>query len=343
MKPSDLVELLETTVIDANVKPDEDRLSAMIWGAPGIGKSQIIKQLAKRRGYRFLDIRLSQMGPEDMQGVPFIVVEDSEKRTAWGTPLIYPSEGDPKTLMFFDEITHAPPAVRKSAFQIILDRQIGQHKFPKDTVIIAAGNRVEDRSGAQEMELALKNRFIHIDLEVDRDDLASWWVKNDKDSRILSFLRAAPHHIHEMPEGVTSDNAFPSPRTWDFASQILRTVPKHLRLQALKGTIGAGPAKELEVHLRTELPDMEKLLEEPWSFTPPEDRSVMYAIANALTQYVTRNTIQGFCDIAEQLAAVNHQQDFAVTMTRDLFINKPELTQTSSYIAWSAKHKHLVI
>jgi hypothetical protein len=336
MKASDTVLFIEGML--------EAQLSVMIWGAPGIGKSAIVKDLAERKGYNFLDIRLSQMGPEDLQGVPFL---DDCKRTGWGTPTMYPSTEDTKpTLIFFDEITHAPPAVQKSAYQIILDRQIGQYKFPKNTVMVAAGNRIEDRSGATDLGLALKNRFIHINMDPDLTDWAEWWVKNDKDSRILSYLRAAPDKLHMMPTITGStENAFPTPRSWDFASTILRVFADNpqMRYEALKGCVGTGPASELEAHLRVELPDIETLLREPWTFKPPQDRSVLYAITSALTAYVTKDTMDGFMDIATRLADIPTEQDFAVAMAKDLFIKKPELIKNAKYIAWTARHQHLLL
>jgi hypothetical protein len=340
MKASQLTAQLEQILLP-EPKDGEERLALMIWGPPGIGKSQIVKQFALANGYRFIDVRLSQMGPEDLQGCPFIVEEDSHKKTAWGTPLIWPTENDPKTLLFFDEITHAPHSTLKSAFQIVLDKQIGQFKFPKNTIMAAAGNRPEDRSGALDLPEALKGRFIHTLLEPDVADFASWWVRNEKDPRILAYIRATKklETLHCMPNGVTSDPASPSPRTWAFASQVLDLVSPTLRLETLKGTIGPGEATALCAHLEMELPDVDMLLQQPWKFTRPRQQGVIYALVGAFVNAVEADTLDAFMEIADKMT-----KEAAMLMTRDLYEHKKHLAISSpKFNKWCVENKYLVL
>ena len=97
----------------------------MLWGPPGVGKSQIVAQVAARHGVPIIDIRLSQMEPSDLRGIPFRV----ENRVEWAVPAMLPDANRhwPAGILFLDEITSAPPAVSAAAYQLILDRKLGRN------------------------------------------------------------------------------------------------------------------------------------------------------------------------------------------------------------------------
>ena len=245
-------------------------------------------------------------------------------------------------LLFFDEITHASMSVQKSAFQIILDKMVGQHPLPKSTLVIAAGNRPEDRSGAQPMPAALNNRFArHTELEPDIADFSSWWVSKDKDPRVLSYIRSTKkvETLHCMPENISSEPAFPTPRSWDFAAEALNLVSPELRMETMKGIIGPGQASALCAHLEMELPDVDLLLKEPWKFVRPAKQGVIYALVGAFVQAVTEDTMDAFMEIAGKMT-----KEGAMLMTRDLFEFRPELaTSHNGFNTWVVENKLLVL
>ena len=155
IKPSELKSKLKTLI--SIQKP------AFIWGASGIGKSEIIAKVADELGYNLIDVRVSLLDPVDLRGVPSV----ENGTTKWNPPVFLPQEGDGKSILFLDELPHGSPSVQNALFQLIRDRKIGEYSLPSDTIILAAGNRVSDRVGANKINGALANRFSHLHLEAE--------------------------------------------------------------------------------------------------------------------------------------------------------------------------------
>jgi MoxR-like ATPase len=164
----------------------------MLWGPPGVGKSQIVAQVAARHGVPVVDIRLSQMEPSDLRGIPFRVGDVVQ----WAVPTMLPDAERhwPSGILFLDEITSAPPAVSAAAYQLILDRRLGDYRVPPGWAIFAAGNRQGDRGVTYAMPAPLANRFSHFTVDVNLDDWAHWAYANGIDERIVAFLRFKRRH-----------------------------------------------------------------------------------------------------------------------------------------------------
>lgn len=144
--------------------------AAFIWGAPGIGKSSIVRQIAERRRMPLIDIRASLLDPTDLRGIPMI----QDGTAVWCPPSFLPKKSDKPGILFLDEINAAPPLVQAALYQLILDRRVGEYELPEGWRIIAAGNRREDKAVTFRLSSALANRFIHLNLEVDPDDWHAW-------------------------------------------------------------------------------------------------------------------------------------------------------------------------
>jgi MoxR-like ATPase len=147
----------------------------MLWGPPGVGKSQIVAKIAQQHGVDLVDIRLSQMEPTDLRGIPF----RSGNKVEWSIPAMLPHDQHSSGILFLDEITSAPPAVSAAAYQLILDRRLGEYKMPEGWVIFAAGNRQGDRGVTYAMPAPLANRFTHYEVEVHLDDWVHWAHSED--------------------------------------------------------------------------------------------------------------------------------------------------------------------
>ena len=187
----------------------------MIWGAPGIGKSTIVATIAKEEKIEVLDLRLSQLAPSDLRGLP---VPDKETRTAhWYPPEFLPREG--KGVLFLDEINMAPPVVQGIAQQLVLDRRVGDYDLPSEWHVWAAGNRKEDRAAVFDFSSSLANRFLHVEVESDFDSFRDWAVRSGIDHRILSFLAFRVELLHKIDPN--SPN-WPSPRTWVKSDVLLK-------------------------------------------------------------------------------------------------------------------------
>ena len=155
MTPRDLQQYLET------VLTTELRLSVMIWGPPGVGKSSIVSQVATRSSIELVDLRLSQLAPTDLRGLPVPRSETSD----WLPPHFLPRKGE--GILFLDEINMATPVVQGVAQQLILDRKVGSYTVPNGWFVWAAGNRKEDGAAVFDMPAPLANRFLHLEVSVD--------------------------------------------------------------------------------------------------------------------------------------------------------------------------------
>ncbi|MBO4630993.1 MAG: AAA family ATPase, partial [Lentisphaeria bacterium] len=152
------LETLFRSILDSlwNGKAAPEKLPPlMVWGAPGLGKSTIIRELAKEYGVDFIDVRLAQREPVDIRGLPV----PTEKGVEWRVSAEWPRDPNSKGIILFDELTAADRSLQVAAYEFILDRRLGDlYKVPDGWYICAAGNRTEDRAVATTMSSALANR-----------------------------------------------------------------------------------------------------------------------------------------------------------------------------------------
>ncbi len=141
-----------------------ERVPLHIWGACGVGKSQIVAQVADDLGYAFLDVRAVQLDPVDLRGLPRIAANQTE----WVPPKFLPTAGN--GIPFLDELTSAPQMTQAGCYQLVLDRKLGEYVLPDGWVVIAVGNPASERGVHFSMPRPLRNRFAHLDLEADLDD-----------------------------------------------------------------------------------------------------------------------------------------------------------------------------
>ena len=247
------------------------QISTMIWGAPGIGKSSVVSQLATEHQLEFIDIRLSQLAPTDLRGLP--VAENGISK--WFPPEFLPTKG--KGILFLDEINMAPPVMQGMAQQLILDRQVGSYIVPDGWFIWAAGNRKEDRAGVFDMPAPLANRFLHLQVEPDFESFKAYALATGIHEQTISFLSFRPSLLHKIDP---HQPAWCSPRSWVMASQL------HSVGLDLAPAIGVAANSEFQafIDLYRQLPDLQRILDgngEDILF--PIEPSTRYATAIGLT------------------------------------------------------------
>ena len=285
MRPAHL-----TTVLDREFLSTEEgfHTPVMLWGAPGVGKSQIISQIALRHDVPLIDIRLSQMEPSDLRGIPF----REGDRVEWAIPSMLPDENKhgAKGILFLDEITSAPPSVSAAAYQLILDRKLGEYEVPKGWAIFAAGNRQGDRGVTYTMPAPLANRFSHFDFEVNVDDWVAWAYKNEIDDRVIAFVRFRPELLFEF-DPAHNPVAFPSPRSWEFAHRAVQKFEhqNEIRLGALQACVGPAAGIELNAFIENldQLPDINAILKGE-QVKAPTEIDLQYAVASSLVGHAIR-------------------------------------------------------
>ena len=260
----------------------------MLWGPPGVGKSQIVAQVAAQHAVALVDIRLSQMEPSDLRGIPF----RQDERVEWAIPAMLPDaerHGE-AGILFIDEITSAPPSVSAAAYQLILDRRLGEYHVPEHWAIVAAGNRQGDRGVTYNMPAPLANRFSHYEISVNLDDWAAWAYRQSIDERIIAFLRFRPDLLFDFdPE--YNPVAFPSPRTWEFAHRALQKFARQpgLLLGGLEACVGKAAGAELFAFIQSieHLPDIDAIARGE-SRECPGEIDQQYAVACALVTRAVR-------------------------------------------------------
>lgn len=260
----------------------------MLWGPPGVGKSQMVAQVAASHRAPVIDVRLSQMEPTDLRGIPFRAGEVVE----WAVPAMLPVEKrhGPTGILFFDEITSAAPTVSTAAYQLILDRRLGEYRVPPGWAIFAAGNRQGDRGVTYSMPAPLANRFSHYEVETHLDDWVAWAHAHGIDERVIGFLRFRPDLLFDF-DPKHNPIAFPSPRSWEFAHRALQKFSEQneLLLGALQACVGPAAGIETKAFIDnlSNLPDLDAIVR--GEATPvPTETDLQYAVASALVARAVR-------------------------------------------------------
>src|SRR6516225_5825786 len=257
----------------------EEQQPVFIWGSPGTGKSSVVNQLAIELGIALRDIRALLLDPVDLRGLPFV---GKDGRSQWATPEFLPQDGE--GILFLDELNAAPAMVQASCYQLVLDRKVGEYTLPEGWAIVAAGNRDSDRAATNRMPTPLRNRFVHIDFEVDLQEWCEWAIQNGIRPEVIAFLRFRPELLSAFDR---DQNAFPSPRSWEIVSRILASSPdKAIEHELFAGAVGQGAATEFSGFLRMfrELPNIDAILMNPQREPVPEAAAAQYAVASALAQ-----------------------------------------------------------
>jgi hypothetical protein len=286
MRPAQLIPILEREFLSA---AKDHHTPVMMWGPPGVGKSQMVQQVADKHGVKVIDIRLSQMEPSDLRGIPF----RDGKYVTWAEPAIlpHPDRHAQRGILFLDEITSAAPSVSAAAYQLILDRRLGDYQVPDGWAIFAAGNRQGDRGVTYAMPAPLANRFSHYDVEANLDDWSQWAYTHNIDDRVIGFLRYRPEQLFDFDPS-RHQNAFPTPRSWEFAHRALQKFGDHpdLLLPALTACIGQAAAVEFNAYLAnlSRMPDLDAIVEGRPAEVP-RDTDLQYAVAAALVARAIRS------------------------------------------------------
>jgi len=222
-----------------------------LWGPPGIGKSELVEGITKELSGLMIDMRLGQMEPTDIRGIPFY---NKEKGVMdWAPPVELPDEETasqyPIVVLFMDELNSAPPSVQSAAYQLILNRRIGKYHLPKNVVMVAAGNRESDKGVTYRMPTPLANRFLHQEMKVDFASYQEWAVKNKIHKDVVGYLSFAKQDLYDF-DAKSASRAFATPRTWTFVSQLLEDDDgdNDTLTNLIAGTVGEGLAVKFMAH-----------------------------------------------------------------------------------------------
>jgi len=327
-----------TKVIDKLI---DKKLPVFIWGPPGIGKSSIVKQIAATKKLEFIDLRLSLLDPTDLKGIPFFNAETKEG--VWAKPSFLPSTPNSKGILFLDEINTAPPAVQASAYQLILDRKVGEYELPEGWSIVAAGNRENDRGVVYKMPPPLANRFVHFEMEVNFNDWKTWAYKSNIESAIIAYLAYDKSMLFTF-NATSNEKSFATPRSWEYVNSIVKSgIETELILDSISGAVGREAAIGYLSFKKVmkNLPDLKSILDGTLKELEEEDSKVIMALAigivNALLENSNNESIDNVLKFSLQLPG-----EFSIMLVKDMQENGIDVEGSNSWGEWVQKFAYLL-
>ncbi len=330
MKASDLISTVAAL--------SEQKVPTFLWGAPGIGKSSIVKQIAEAKNIGFVDLRLALMDPTDLKGIPFY---DKESHTAlWAPPAFLPRGGE--GILFLDELNSAPPSVQASAYQLILDRKVGEYELPEGWAIVAAGNREGDRGVTYRMPSPLANRFVHFEMEVDVNEWRFWAYQKKVDERIIAYIAYKNEHLFTF-DAKSDTKSFATPRSWEYVDSILKsTLKEKLLLDCLSGAVGKDVAVGFLSFSKVmyKLPDIANILA-CGNGEYPDEINVLYALCTGLVSALLRDDTKENLDNLLQYT-LGLKSEFAVMAVQDLQRNGVKMEHSEVFKEWVQKFAYLL-
>lgn len=320
--------------------------SVMLWGAPGVGKSQAMRQLAQNiqqktgKQVNIIDVRLILFNPVDLRGIP--VANEDRTLAVWLKPKVFQMDAGEEVvnILFMDELSAASPSVQAAAYQIALDRTIGEHKLPDNCIVVAAGNRVTDKSVAYKMPKALANRLLHFEVESSFLSWKKWAIAQGIHEKVIGFLSFRPDYLFGFDSG-NDDLAFATPRAWEMVSNVLNHICPSIETAYpfIAGIIGTGMASEFQSWEKVwgQLPLVEEIFE--GKFYPiPKSTDALYALISSMVSYA-REHKDDERKIANSIKYANElPADFSAVLLKDyMYLEKDyktKLMKLPEFLKW---------
>lgn len=313
-------------------------IPVFIHGSPGIGKSYIVNDIAKKNDLELIDVRLSQLDAVDLRGIPAIL----DNQTVWMSPIFLPKDENSKGILFLDELNSASLSVQAAIYQLVLDRKIGEYSLPKNWKIVCAGNKINDKGIVFKLPSPLVNRMVHLLLEAKYDDFKNWAILNGIHSYILGFLGFRPDLLSsEVPNSTETNPAFCTPRAWSMLSTILKNESDVSVISPIiYGTVGYAAAIEFISFIKVyeTLPNIDEILEGTCEVVPNEP-SALYALCSAVIEkYKDCNQAVNIFAYSKKLPV-----EFAVMLIKDLIVKDEEITTLGEFDEWIEKYADYII
>lgn len=367
-RPAELADFLFRVITKAT---GLRRLVPMIWGEPGIGKTDIVKQTAERAAehhkmefagdwlshmanggdhenvYGVIDMRTADKESIDLRGLPQIVkaIAGEGDQVSYAAPVYLPRVG--QGVFLLDEAFQGPQGTVHCATQIMRDNRVGEHVIPDGWRVIAASNKASHRAGANRPMTHTASSLIHVEMAPDHNDWLRWALQAGVRHECISYIRSAPQDLHKFDPKDT-DHTFPCPRTWAMVSDILDCEPPaETHLIEFGGTIGVGVGANFAAHVGmiATLPDLDGILLNPDTADIPEEPSAMFAVATGLARKANAGNFDRVITYTDRLA--NHPKggrDFQVLTVRDACaLAKAEVMDTSAFQKWAIDNSDIVI
>ena len=275
-----------------------------MWGPPGIGKSDIVKQIGDEFNRPVIDVRLSLWEPTDIKGIPYYNAKDNTM--TWAPPAELPTDPDSNAILFLDELNSAAPATQAAAYQLILNRRVGTYRLPDAVSIVAAGNRETDKGVTYRMPAPLANRFLHIELRTDYEDWLNWATNNKIHEQVVGYIGFAKQDLYDF-DPKSSSRSFATPRSWSFVSELLTDddLDEGTLTDLVAGAVGEGLAVKFMAHRKVakQMPKPEDILGGKVKKCDIKEISAMYSLTVSMCyelQSAHQKKAKGWDEMADQ-------------------------------------------
>jgi hypothetical protein len=281
----------------AILKAFQSKRPVFLWGPPGIGKSEVVSEIATELGGHMIDLRMAQMEPTDIRGIPFF--NRDLGKMDWAPPVDLPDQElasqYPIVVLFLDEMNSAAPAVQAAGYQLILNRRVGKYVLPDNVVIVAAGNRESDKGVTFRMPMPLANRFIHVEMRPDFASWQAWAVNKGIHKDVVGYLSFAKQDLYDF-DAKSSSRAFATPRSWCFVSDLLKDedIDSETLFTLVAGAVGEGLAAKFGAHRKfaAQLPEPTDILTGKVKDLAVKEVSAMYSLTVSMC-YELREIMEG--------------------------------------------------
>lgn len=319
------------------------RQPLMAWGKPGVGKSDAVRKAAKlHQATALADVRLSQYDSVDLRGIPV----PHAGMTVWHAPITLPFKGNADfealdntkpIFLFLDEINAAAPSVAAVAYQLINDRRVGEHELLDNVVVVAAGNREQDRGVTNRMPTPLANRFTHVEIDVDVDAWCYWAQEAGLPAEGVAFMQFRKQLLSTFDPS-KPDKAFATPRTWEKALNYYAdaAMPENIKQVAMSGAVGQGPAAEFWgfVDVWSKMPKMSDIEANPDKVPTPEEAAMRYAVSVAISGTMTTKNTAPFNTYLQRM-----DPEFAVLAWQLALKRDGTICATKEFISFSKQYR----
>jgi len=279
----------------ALLKAFDAKRPVFLWGPPGIGKSEVVSEVTEELGGFMIDLRMAQMEPTDIRGIPFF--NRDLNKMDWAPPIDLPDQElasqYPIIVLFLDEMNSAPPAVQAAGYQLVLNRRIGKYILPDNVVIVAAGNRDSDKGVTYRMPMPLANRFVHIEMRPDFSSWQNWAVGKGIHKDVVGYLSFSKQDLYDF-DSKSSSRAFATPRSWVFVSDLLKDEDddNDTLFSLVAGSVGDGLATKFMAHRKVagRMPEPSDILSGKVKDLQVKEISAMYSLTISMC-YELRDAI----------------------------------------------------
>ena len=304
------------------------RRTLCVEGAPGGGKTSIIRQAADALGVPYIEVATANKLVEDF-GIP----REANSKLVYTVPDWFPVKGEhpDEGILCFDDSNQCDQNLQKVIANIVQARTLHGHQMA-DVMVVRTGNRKSDRTGSNRVLPHLRNRETFFTLETHKDDCLSWALENNIHEAVIAYWNFRPGCIHDYNPDA---EAFPSPRSWvEGVANIIGHCPPEAELEVFSGAIGEGAAAEFVGFMRIyrELPNPDAIIMYPKTADVPEDMATLYALSGALAARATPDNFGRVMQYLERLPSEFNVLTVSMAIKRDRL-----LQNTQAFIGWATK------